>query len=86
MPQTTRQKIENYVKIFITCVYISMVIYLLAVITYAYTEYVITDGDLVSQISYAILSMLLFGFLIFIIVMVSKPFRRILFRAFGEEE
>jgi glucan phosphoethanolaminetransferase (alkaline phosphatase superfamily) len=86
MPQTTRQKIENGVKIFATCVYISAVIYLIAVITEAYTKYVLTVKDLSFQILFSILAIAFFGFLIFIIVMVSKPFRRYLFKAFGEEK
>jgi hypothetical protein len=86
MLQTTKQRIENGVKIFVTCVYISAVIYLVAVITDAYTKYVITVKDQLSQILFSLFSIVLFGFLIFIAVMVSKPFRRFFFRAFGEEE
>jgi hypothetical protein len=78
------QRKEDTIKIFGISIFIVMSIYMVQVIGYTFQKYVIeNDNGLTSQFLNGIFGMLIWGFLLFIIVMASPPFRKFLFKMFG---
>jgi uncharacterized membrane protein required for colicin V production len=79
-----KQKIKNSVKIFGICVFIVTSIYIVQTIGYSFEKYVIeSDKGLVNQVLTGIFGMVMWGFVIFFIVMISRPFRNFFLKWFN---
>jgi hypothetical protein len=79
-----KQKTVDTAKIFGVCIFIVMGIYMVQAIGYSFQKYVIeNDKGLNSQVLMGVFDILVWGFIIFIIVMVSPPFRKFFFKMFG---
>jgi hypothetical protein len=67
---------------FVTCVIISAIIYMFVVVENEYQNLLNGKADI-----YTVMGWIIFlGFLIFILVEISPPFRKFLFRMHGAEE
>jgi hypothetical protein len=67
---------------FVTCVIISAILYMLVVIENTYQNLLKGNAD-----AYTLIGWIIFiGFLIFVVVEISPPFRKFLFRMHGAEE
>lgn len=79
-----KQKTVDTAKIFAVCIFIVMGIYMVQVIGYSFQKYAIeSDKGLDFQVLMGVVNILVWGFIIFIIVMVSPPFRKFFFKMFG---
>jgi D-alanyl-lipoteichoic acid acyltransferase DltB (MBOAT superfamily) len=77
------KKVKKNLGLFATCVYISMGIFVVQVISYAFQKYVIEGTDMTSQIVMAIITMILWAIFLFVLFKISSPFRKFLLRMFG---
>jgi hypothetical protein len=77
-----KQRTYRAIGDFLTCVIISSILYMLVVIENTYQNLLKGNAD-----SYTLMGWIVFlGFLIFIVVEISPPFRKFLFRMHGAEK
>lgn len=86
MSQNSRRRVKELFYIFGTCVLIAASIYLVQMIGLSFQSILENSKDAYYVLAASIAGMLVWGTLIFIIVMVSPPFRKLLFAMFGEPD
>jgi len=76
-------RIKNNSKLLVICIYVSMSIYVLVVIEDYYHNVVIANPDLYFKATFGVFAIVVFGFVIFLLVKMSKPFGNMLLKTFG---
>jgi len=84
MTHTLRPKIRHAIRTYLMCVYIAAIIYAIVVIENYYQKNILENPN--AQPFFTIGSILFMGFLIFLLVIFSPLFGKLLFRMFGAYE